>query len=148
MSPQRASITLHVGHKRRLMHVLLTKHPGNTVQYMPERRSHEGMYGVWYCPRVRSITHLLHVQLGYRHFFRFLFFFVLGVKVRSISCNIGPAERAISRNMDRSRMSGIGKLHECDGHVPSNNMKELSSLSRQSMAHIAVVQVNGNHSQT
>ena len=31
----------------------------------------------------------------------------LGVKVRSISCNIGPAERAISRNMDRSRMSGM-----------------------------------------
>ena len=59
-----------------------------------------------------------NVQLGYQHFFH-PFFEVLGVKVRSISCNIGPAERAISRNMDRSRMSGIGKLHD-DGHVPCN----------------------------
>ena len=36
-------------------------------------------------------------------FFSF-FLVVLGVKGRSISCNIGPAERAIWRNMDRSRM--------------------------------------------
>ena len=35
-------------------------------------------------------------------------FLVLSVKVQSISCNIGPAERYISRNMDRSRRSGIG----------------------------------------
>ena len=48
-------------------------------------------------------------------FFHFLNY-TLGVKVRSISCNIA---RAISRNMDRSRMSGIGKLHD-DGHVPCN----------------------------
>ena len=34
-------------------------------------------------------------------------------------CNIGSAEQSISRNMDRSRMSGIGKLHD-DGHVPCN----------------------------
>ena len=38
-----------------------------------------------------------------------------------MSCNIGPDERAVSRNMDRSRMSGIGKLHD-DSHVPCNNM--------------------------
>ena len=31
--------------------------------------------------------------------------------------NIGPAEQSISRNMDRSRMLAIGKLHD-DGHVP------------------------------
>ena len=68
------------------------------------------------------IMHLLHARLGYQHF-SILFFVVvaLGVKVRSISCNIGPAERAISRNMDRSRMSGIGKSHD-DGHVPCNNI--------------------------
>ena len=103
------------------MYVLLTKHQGNTVQYMPELRSREGMYQVRYCPRARSITHLLHARLGYQHFFHSLLFVVhvhvLGVKVRSVLCNIGPAERAISRNMDRSRMSGIGKLHD-DGHVP------------------------------
>ena len=29
-----------------------------------------------------------------------------------MSCNIGPAEREILRNMDRSRMSGIGKLQD------------------------------------
>ena len=76
------------------------------------------MYRVRYCPRARSIlililTHLLHARLGYQQatLFSILFFVELGVKVRSISCNIGPAERAISRNMDRSRMSGIGKLH-------------------------------------
>ena len=34
--------------------------------------------------------------------------------------NIGQAELAISRNMDRSRMSGIGKLHD-DVHVPCDN---------------------------
>ena len=34
--------------------------------------------------------------------------------------NIGQAELAVSRNMDRSRMSGIGKLHD-DVHVPCNN---------------------------
>ena len=42
---------------------------------------------------------------------------VLGVKVRSISCNIGPPESGL----DRSRMSGIGKLHD-DGHVPCNKL--------------------------
>ena len=99
-------------------YVLLTAHEGNTVQYMPERRSREGMYRVWYCPRARSITHLLHARLGYQHFFHF--FVVLRVKVRSISCNIGPAKRVISRNKDRSRMSGIGKLHD-DGHMSCNN---------------------------
>ena len=52
-----------------IMYVLLTKHPGNTVQYMPEPRSREGMYRVWHCPHVRSITHLLHARLGYEHFF-------------------------------------------------------------------------------
>ena len=103
------------------MYVLLTKHPGNTVQYMPERRSREGMYLVRYCPRARSITHLLHACTARLPTLFFHFFVVRahGVKVRSISCNIGPAERAISRNMDRSRMSGIGKLHG-DGHVPCN----------------------------
>ena len=90
------------------------------TQYMSERCSCEGMYRVRYCPRVRSITHLLHARLGYQHFFPF-FVVVLGVKVRSISCNIGSAERAISRNMDRPRMSGIGQLHD-DGHVPCNKV--------------------------
>ena len=45
--------------------------------------------------------------------------YILGVKVRSISCNIGSVERAISRSINRSRMSGIGKLHD-HGHVPCN----------------------------
>ena len=64
--------------------------------------------------------HLLHAPIDYQHFFRFFLFLVeLGVKVWSILCELGPAERAISRNMDRSRMSGIGKLHD-DGHVPCN----------------------------
>ena len=54
------------------------------------------------------------------------FFVVLGVKVRSISWNIGPAERAISINMDRSRMSGIGKLPD-DDHVPCNKLLHLTA---------------------
>ena len=103
------------------MYVLLTSHPSNTVQHMPPRLCRSGMYQVRYCPRARSITHLLHARLGYQHFFHSFFVVaVLGVKVRPILCNVGPAERAISRNMDRSRMSGIGKLHD-DGHVPCNN---------------------------
>ena len=36
------------------------------------------------------------------------------------SINIGQAELAISRHMDRSRMSGIAKLHD-DVDVPCNN---------------------------
>ena len=103
------------------MYVLLTSHPGNTVQHMPTWLRRSGMYQVRYCPRARSITHLLHARLGYQHFFHSFFVVaVLGVKVRTILCDVGPAERAISRNMDRSRMSGIGKLHD-DGHVPCNN---------------------------
>ena len=64
-------------YRYRYIYVLLTKHPGNTVQYMPERRSHEGMYRVRYCPRARSITHLLHARLGYEHFFHSFFVFFL-----------------------------------------------------------------------
>ena len=56
------------------MYVLLTKHPGNTVQYMPERRSREDMYRARYCPGAQSITLLLHAQLGYQHFFHSIFF--------------------------------------------------------------------------
>ena len=108
------------------MYVLLTAHPGNTVQYMPERRSREGMYRVRYCPRARSIKHLLHARLGYQHFSHI--FVEIRVKVRSISCSIGPAERVISRNMDRSRMSGIGKLHD-DGHVPCSKYMYICRLS-------------------
>ena len=91
------------------MYVLLTKlqAPG---QYRPIR----------YCPRARSITHLLQARLGYQHFFHFCSRSTrIGFKVRSISCNVGPAKRAISQNIDRSRMSGIGKLHD-DGHVSCN----------------------------
>ena len=55
------------------MYVLLTNHPGNTVKYMPERRSREGMYQVRYCPRARSITHSLRARLGQQHFFLFYF---------------------------------------------------------------------------
>ena len=62
------------------VYVLLTKHPGNTVQYMPERRSHEGMYRVRYCPHARSIIHLLHARLGYQHFFPFFFLLYSGSK--------------------------------------------------------------------
>ena len=51
------------------MNVLLTAHEGNTVQYMLDRRSLEGMYQVRYCPRARLITHLLHSRLDYQHFF-------------------------------------------------------------------------------
>ena len=38
-----------------------------------------------------------------------------------ITCNIGPAERAISNNLDRSRMSWIGSLHD-NGHVRCNKL--------------------------
>ena len=109
------------------MYVLLTKHQGNPVQYTPERRSREGTYQVRYCPCARSITRSLHARLGYQHF-SILFFVVdlFWVKVQSVSCNIGPAERAISRNMDQSRMSGIGKLHD-GGHVPCNKASLLNS---------------------
>ena len=48
-----------------------------------------------------------------------ILFVVLGVKVRSITCSIGPTELAISGNMDRSRMLGVGRLHN-DSHVPCN----------------------------
>ena len=69
---------------------VLTKHPGNTACAVNNT----------FITRTARLPTLFSI---------FFFFFVLGVKVRSISCNIGPAERAISRNMDRSRMSGIGK---------------------------------------
>ena len=54
--------------------MLLTKHAGNTVQYMPSRLCRSGMYQVWYWPRARSTTHLLHTRLGYQHFFPFFLF--------------------------------------------------------------------------
>ena len=36
------------------MYVLLTKHPASTVQHMPERPRHSGMYRVRYIARVRG----------------------------------------------------------------------------------------------
>ena len=72
------------------MYVLLTNHPGNTVQYMPERRSREGMYRVRYYPRAWSITHSLHAQLGYQHFFHsFLLLLYSGSKSGPYSVILG-----------------------------------------------------------
>ena len=102
------------------INVLLTKHPGNTIQYMLDRRSREGMYRVGYCPCVLSVTYILHARLDYKHLIFHFLNYTLGVKIWSVSGNIGLAERQISRNMDRSRISGIGKLHY-DSHVLCNN---------------------------
>ena len=43
-------------------------------------RSWEGMYRVRYFPRARSITHLLHARLGYKHFFFHFLLLYLGSK--------------------------------------------------------------------
>ena len=68
------------------MYVLLTAHEGNTVQYMLERRSCEGIFRVRYCPRPRSITHLLHARLSYQHFFIILY--ILGSGSKSGPCRV------------------------------------------------------------
>ena len=105
--------TVHSGTRAECTHVLLTKHPANTVKYQ--------MYWVRYFPCVRSITHYTHGLTS--NIFFLLFFVVFGVKVQSIFCDIGPFERSVSRNMDRCRMSGmsgVGKLHG-DGHVLCKN---------------------------
>ena len=53
------------------------------------------------------------------------------------SAVVTPAEWAISRNMDRSWMSGIGKLHD-DSHVPCN--KSASRIRACSMVFTCAVE--------
>ena len=87
------------------MHVLLTKHMGNIVRLTAAPFGHVSSTVLLACLVNNTFT-TCTARLPTLSPFCFVFV-ALRVKIRSILCYIGLAEQLISRNMDRSRISGL-----------------------------------------